>query len=151
MQIEHWWCRHMALLHVFLQPAGIRFYMSQNVWHEFNNIITPIFLQVFLLKPWLIFFSMMAFDINYVRVFIIQIYVQPKRNCRAGTHMVAIIFMAGTKYVYNLDKKGIKYSCNLKSETDHLCLQSLSIKTKYACNHRNHSHVTLGRFSTLQA
>ena len=47
---------------------------------------------------------------------------------------------------------GTKYACNLKSETDHLYLQYLSIGTIYACNHRKcHSHVIQGRFSTLQA
>ena len=38
--------------------------------------------------------------------------------------------------------KGTKYACNIKSKTDHLCLQSLSIGTTYACNVENHLGVT---------
>ena len=33
--------------------------------------------------------------------------------------------------------KGTKYACNLKSKSGHLCLQSFSNRTKYACNNRN--------------
>ena len=35
-----------------------------------------------------------------------------------------------------LVSKGTKYACNLKSESDYICLQFLSIGTKYACNVR---------------
>ena len=56
--------------------------------------------------------------------------------------------------------KGTKYACNLKSKTDHICLQFLSTGTKYVCKHwnlfscdlsRNHSRLALGQFSLLQA
>ena len=74
--------------------------------------------------------------------------------------MVAMICIMVTKYVCNLGQKGAKYArndnnngelnmdaisiskttkytCNLKSEKDHIFLQSLSIRTKYACNVEN--------------
>ena len=62
----------MALLYVFHEPTG-----KPGPWSIIEIFIQ---IQIFLLKPWLMFFSMMAIDINYVRVFIIQIYLQPKRD-----------------------------------------------------------------------
>ena len=32
------------------------------------------------MKPWLLIISMMLVDINYVRAFIIQLYLQPKKD-----------------------------------------------------------------------
>ena len=77
-----------------------------------------------------------------------------------GPHMIAIIFIMGTKYDCNLHNKedqiwlqwwtkwgpnmnaifitkGTKCDCNLKYETDHKCLQSYSIGTKYTSNIEN--------------
>ena len=64
----------MALLYVFLKSTGKLRPLLDNMENSIFKI------QIFLLKPWLMFFSMMAIDINYVRVFIIQIYLQPKRD-----------------------------------------------------------------------
>ena len=36
--------------------------------------------QLFILKPWAIMLVMMMVDINYVRAFIIQLYLQPKKE-----------------------------------------------------------------------
>ena len=74
MPIKHWWSRDMALLYVFLKSTGKLRPLLDNMENSIFKI------QIFLLKPWLMFFSMMAIDINYVRVFIIQIYLQPKRD-----------------------------------------------------------------------
>ena len=42
------------------------------------------------------FFSMMAIDINYVRVFIIQIYLQPKRDTGINLTEIANVRLTGT-------------------------------------------------------
>jgi hypothetical protein len=41
---------------------------------------SPFAEQVYLLKPWIMIFAMMTVDINYVRVFIIQLYLQPNQD-----------------------------------------------------------------------
>ena len=46
-------------------------------------------------------------------------------NYRTAPFMIAIIFMMETKY-----------ASDLKSKTNYFCLQSVSIGTKYDCNHR---------------
>ena len=70
-----------------------------------------------------------------------------KEFYRDGPHIVTIIFIIGTKYACNKKTFGTKYACNLdnkedqmtfgkcacklKSETDYICLQSLSIGAKF--------------------
>ena len=52
--------------------------------------------------------------------------------------MLEIMIIMGTRYAYNL-----------KSESDHICLQFLSKGTKYSCNHQNFVIVRLVQKSQL--
>ena len=45
--------------------------------------------------------------------------------------------------IATLVRKGTKYDCNLNSESDHIWLESLLIRTKYDCNVENCPRVTL--------
>ena len=86
------------------------------------------------------------------------------RLYRYGSLMIAIVFMMRTKYYCNLYQRGgitkrTHYECNNDKKGVQIWLQSLSKRTTYDCIDRififasfvNQSHVTLGRFLTLQS
>ena len=66
-----------------------------------------------------------------------------KSWARKGLNKLAIMNTMGTCYAFLLDKKGAKYAFNLESETDRICLQSVSIGTKFACNHQTEKYLDL--------
>ena len=69
---------------------------------------------------------------------------------RGVLHIIAMIFMTGTKYACNFDNKGdliwmqyqFRRGLNMLAINEYLFSRNSS---------RNHSHVILGRFSTLLA